>query len=211
MHQREDDNIFSEIPLLAYREIEDSHTAFVMLGGGKKYKEQAEKLGIKNIFFIEGTGDSEVIFSFLRTLNVFTHGRKDGEINSQAIAEALYFGLPVVSHISEINNGHVECIGDSGKVVGSVVEYKEEMLKTMKDKNYYKFRSDNAKENFKNNYELNVQINKLIEIYEDVYVNPFPNKVSRFLKSLHYTQNIRVVAVFFYLKFKSLFHYVKKF
>lgn len=204
MHQRKDNSIFSPIPLEAYKMIEDDTTVFILLGGGDRYKKQAEELSIKNIFFIEQSGDSEVIHKFLRTLDVFTHGRKDGEVNSQAMAEAMYFRLPIVSHISSINNGHVECVRDAGVVVTTVNEYAKEMRKLSTNKEYYNYRSKNSKKNFKENYELNGQIKNMATIYEEVYNNPFPNKIYRILMSLHYTQNLRLLAVYLYLKFKNL-------
>lgn len=204
MHQRVSDDIFSDVVLEAYSKIETQNTYFILMGGSNKYKLQAKDLKIKNILFLDSTGDLKVIFKFLRTLDVYSHGRKDGEVNSQAIAEALYTGLPIVSHKSKINNGHIECIGNAGKVVNNVFEYGEEMKKLISDRDYFLYRSNWALKVFGENYELNGQINKYIKLYQDVYTNPFPNKISRLLSSLNYTQNIRVVFVFIYLKLRFL-------
>ncbi|MDQ5962368.1 MAG: hypothetical protein QG653_175 [Patescibacteria group bacterium] len=205
MHQRSNNDIFSDIPLAAYKQIENENTMFILLGGGNLYKDQAKKLSIKNILFLESTGDSEKVFSFLKTLNVYSHGRADGEINSQAIAEALFFGLPVVSHYSKQNNGHVEGIGDAGRVVSGIEEYAKELSRLMRNAEYYKLKSNNAIRNFNENYELSRQIEKYTQMYRDVVANPYPNKIPRLLSSLHYTQNLRVLAVFVYLKFKYYF------
>ena len=204
MHQRPDNNIFSPIPLLAYSKVQNQNTKFLILGGGSKYKEQADELGLSSVVFLDATGDSETIFSFLRTLSVYAHGRMDGEINSQAIAEAMYIGLPVVSHVSVVNNGHVEGIGDAGVVVDSVSSYQEEMQKLIDDKEYFNFRRENSFKRFSDHYELSGQIKKYAEVYEEVMIDPFPNKIRRFLVSLHYTQNIRLFAVYAYLKYVYL-------
>lgn len=205
MHQRPSNDIFSAIPLVAYKQAENENTIFVLLGGGSRYKEQAKELGIKNIIFLEPAGDISKIFSFLKTLDVYAHGRADGEVNSQAIAEAFYFGLPIVSHFSKINNGHVEEIGEAGKVVHNASEYAQELTRLMTDTVYYREKSNKALQNFADNYELRNQISKYAELYRNVAENPFPNKVRRFLSSLHYTQNIRVLAVFVYLKLRHYF------
>ncbi len=205
-HQRSDNNIFSPIPLLAYKQIENENTAFVLLGGGDTYKKQAKDLNIKNINFLPATGDQEAICVFLNTLNVFAHGRKDGEVNSQAMAEAMYFGLPIVSHLSEYNNGHVECIGDAGAVLKTVSEYAQELLKLQNNNEYYSFRSRNSKKRFLEKYELGGQIKNITGIYRDVYNNPFPHKFFRILSKLHYTQNIRILCVKMYLFFKYYLH-----
>ncbi len=204
MHQRTSNDIFSPFPLLAYSQMETQATAFVLMGGGDKYKKQAEELGIKNIHFLEATGDVSKVFSFLRTLDVYAHGRKDGEVNSQAMAEAMYVGLPIVSHVSKINNGHIECIKDAGKVVETVSEYQEELARLRDEGEYYAFRREKALERFRENYEVHGQIKRYIDIYEDVYKNPFPKPIRRFLISLHYTQNVRVLLVWVSLKFRKM-------
>jgi glycosyltransferase involved in cell wall biosynthesis len=212
MHQRADNAISSLFPLAAYKKIEDENTAFVMLGGGDKYKQQASELGLKNIHFIQPNVSQETVYKFLNTLNVFAHGRKDGEINSMAMAEALYFGLPIVSHPSEINNGHIECIANAGRVVMTVDEYAAELRHLRDDKNYYAQKSAAAKSRFAENYEPNGQINRIINIYEDVIKNPFPDKFRRRLYALHYTQNIRIwlAKLYLILKYRLGFKNLKK-
>lgn len=203
LHQRASDSIFSEIPLNAYKEIENEKTAFLMLGGSEKYQQQAKDLGIKNITFIPFSSDPETIFSFLRTLDVYCHGRKDGEINSQAIAEALSQGLPVISHRSVFNNGQIEGIGDAGRVVDGIRDYAQEMQRLMDDKNYFLDKKERARKRFLEVYSLEKQMEKYSQLYYDVIKNPFPNKARRVLYSLHYTQNIRIAMIWFYLKIKK--------
>lgn len=183
-HQRADDEIFSEIPLEAYKKIETDDTAFVLLNGSKKYLEQAKLLNLKNFVHIPFLKKQNDIYKFLRTLNVYAHGRKDGEVNSQAMAEAMFFGLPIVSHLTKINNGHVECIGNAGKVVNTIEEYAKELKLLKDDKNYYTFRSDEAKKRFKEKYELKNQMIKIENIYLDVIKNPFPYPMRRKIFSL---------------------------
>jgi glycosyltransferase involved in cell wall biosynthesis len=130
---------------------------------------------------------------FLRTLNVFAHGRADGEVNSQAMAEAMSFGKPIVSHLSRYDNGHVECIGNAGLVVGvdDVAAYASEMHRLMQDKKYLQEKQRAAFANFKENYELDGQMQRFIAIYESVLTNPFPSPMWRVLTSLHWKQNVR--------------------
>ncbi len=204
MHQRVDNSTFSPIQLEAYKKVESDDTAFIMLGGSELYQKQAKDLGIKNIHFLSATGDSNVIFKFLNTLDVYAHGRRDGEVNSQAMAESMYFGVPIVSHFSEVNNGHVECIGAAGKVCSTVEEYADELTKLKNDAAYYDTKSKAALKRFADGYELNGQMKNFAQIYRDVYKDPFPNPFKRFISTLHYTQNIRVLLVWIYLKLKVL-------
>ena len=178
-HQRNDDWIYSPIQLEAYKKMENDDTVFLMLNGSDLYKKQAKDLDIKNIIFLPFAETQDDIYSFVNTLDVFAHGRKDGELNSAAMAEAMYFGKPIVSHTSDYSNGHIENIKDAGKVLNNTEEYAEELKKLKGDKEYYDFRSTKAKERFKENYELHGQVKKIINLYEEVLKNPFPNKYRR--------------------------------
>jgi glycosyltransferase involved in cell wall biosynthesis len=205
-HQRNADGIFSPIPLQAYKQIESADTHFMLMGGSTLYRDQAKTLGIKNITFIDHSAEQKQIYSFLKTLDVYAHGRKDGEVNSTAMAEAMYFGLPIVSHTSQYNNGHIECIGEAGMVVPEedVDAYAAEMGKLKDDSKYYAYRSKAAKERFQENYELNGQMKRIEAIYDDVIRNPFPYPLRRFIYSLHWTQNIRIWLKYGYLKIKFM-------
>lgn len=202
MHQRVSDDIFSPIPLLAYKKIESAQTAFVLMGGSQKYREQAEILGLKNIHIIPPSGNTTAIERFLKTLNVFAHGRLDGEVNSQAIAEALFFGLPIVSHTSAINNGHIEGIADAGRVLPreDATEYAMELEKLHKNHSYYRMRSIAARERFLEHYDLSHQIGIFEDLYREVVRNPFPHPIRRLLFGMHWTQNLRIWVKWLYLK-----------
>jgi glycosyltransferase involved in cell wall biosynthesis len=178
-HQRDSDEIFSNIPLDAYKNIESEKTFFLIMGGSKLYSEQAEKLKLKNFKQLSHSAKPQDIYDFLQTLNVYAHGRKDGELNSTAMAEAMYFGLPIVSHSSSYANGHIECIGEGGRVLDKTEDYATELKKLMENREYYKFRSSEAKKRFGEMYELKNQISKIVDIYKDVIQNPFPNKFRR--------------------------------
>jgi glycosyltransferase involved in cell wall biosynthesis len=181
-HQRNSDEIFSNIPLSAYKEIESEDTHFIILGGSNLYQKQAQDLNIKNITFLPHTGDKNKIYSFLKTLDVYAHGRKDGEINSTAMAEAMFFGKPIISHTSKIHNGHIECVGDAGLVVNNVSEFVEG-LKMFLNRDLINKKSELAKLQFKKLYEANGQMENIIEIYKEAISNPYPNKIVRFISS----------------------------
>jgi len=201
-HQRDAESIFSPLPLEAYKLVENESNHFILMGGSGFYRKQAKELGIKNISFVDHNADSNVIYSFLKTLDVYAHGRKDGEVNSTAMAEAMYFGLPIVSHTSKVNNGHIECIGDAGKVVITVEEYANELKRLQSDKQYLATKQEVAKKRFQENYELSGQMKIIENIYKSVIKDPFPFPWRRRLYALHWTQNIRIWMKWVYLKSK---------
>ena len=166
MHQRDSDGIFSNIPLDAYKKIENDSTHFIMLGGSDRYKKQAEELGIKNINFLPTVSELEPIHKFLNTLKVYAHGRADGEQCSCAIIEALAHNLPVISHTAP-SMGHLEQIGDAGQVVSNPIEYSQVMTKMIENKEYYKECSANAKKRYETIYGLDAIISQYATIYEE--------------------------------------------
>ena len=167
MHQRDDDGIFSSIPLAAYKTIESDKTHFIMLGGSERYKKQAEELGIKNIDFLPTVSELEPIHKFLNTLDVYAHGRADGEQCSCAIIEAMSHGLPMISHVAP-SMGQVEQIADAGKVVSDYTEYAEVMAQMYSDEDYYTRCSENSKSRYDNVYCLDKVMSQYIGIYEGI-------------------------------------------
>lgn len=125
-HQRPSDDIFSSIPLKVLRNIQNKlihrKLKFMILGGSDLYKKQVTKLGLTNVQFIKPTSDWSKICEFLSRLDIYCHGRKDGECHGTAIQEAMLHGLPVVSHTAPMN-GHIEIIADCGKVCRNAKEY----------------------------------------------------------------------------------------
>ncbi len=168
-HQRVSDEIFSEIPLLAFAGLPKEKVCFQIMGGSNLYRKQANDLGLSNVQFIDFSSNQAEIERFLNGLDVYAHGRKDGEINSTAIAEALRHGKPIISHRSKVNNGHVECIGNAGKVVDSVLEYTREMKRYVENPEIFPDSAMTSLEQFKNRYELSEQIRKISNLYKQVH------------------------------------------
>ena len=168
MHQRDDKNIFSPIPLEAYDEIEaDGTTAFLMLGGSSNYRKQAKDLGLKNIHFLDTTSDVNLIHKFLNTLDVYAHGRSDGEQCSSSIIEGLSHSLPIISH-SAPSMGQVAQIGDAGKVVNDYREYADVMGDLLCDDKYYEQCAMNAADQYNKIYNIDSIIEKFIDLYKTV-------------------------------------------
>ena len=167
MHQRNDKNIFSPIPLEAYDEIESDETAFLILGGSSNYRKQAKDLGLKNVHFLDTTSDVDLIHKFLNTLDVYSHGRSDGEQCSSSIIEGLSHSLPIISH-SAPSMGQVAQIGDAGKVVNDYLEYANVMRDLLCDDKYYEQCAENASKRYNTIYNVDSIIEKFIELYKTV-------------------------------------------
>ena len=167
MHQRDDIHIFSPIPLEAYDEIQSDDTAFLILGGSSNHRKQAKDYQLKNVKFLDTASDIALIHKFLNTLNVYAHGRSDGEQCSSSIIEGLSHSLPTISH-SAPSMGQVEQIGDAGKVVDGYEEYSEVMKKMMNNKNYYVECKLNAEKRYREIYDVPSIISRFVELYKEV-------------------------------------------
>lgn len=173
-HQRNDPNIFSEIPLLAYKQVETEgilNTWFIQMGGSDKYSKQARELKLKRFIQINHSGDEKLIFRFLKTLDMFTHGRSDGETYGVAIAEALYCSLPIVSHVAPCM-GHAETIGNAGKICNNVQEYTEEMksfIHRSLNREYYGYMDKIcAFEQYNKYASVEANMQKIMRIYDEI-------------------------------------------
>jgi len=167
MHQRNDIHIFSSIPLEAYEEIQSDNTAFLILGGSSNYRKQAKDYRLKNVKFLDTTSDIGKIHKFLNTLDVYAHGRSDGEQCSSSIIEGMSHSLPMISHIAP-SMGQREQIGNAGKVVDGYEDYANEMKKLMSDVDYYTQCKNNSGKRYKEIYNVPSIINRFVKLYKEV-------------------------------------------
>jgi hypothetical protein len=165
-HQRADDNIFSPVQLEAYSRIEDEFdTMMLVLNGSKLYKEQADKLCIKHIKFIDYV---EEVSPFLNTLDIYTHGRKDGETYGMVLAEAMLHGLPVMSHLTPYYNAMRSVIKDGGVVVNNINQYSTILGMLLENPSLRNEYGRRARFIAEENYTYKVVIPKIEEVWRKV-------------------------------------------
>ena len=168
-HQAARKGLHSPIPLAAYSKIESDENYFVLLGGGEEWQAQAEELGIKNFLQLPLVSSSEEINSLLSCLDVYTHGRMDGEVSSTAILEAMANGLPVVTHRSIYNNGHLVQLDGCKCVVGDDPEqYAAGMKHFEKNKAEREESGKLTREKYENEFSYEVCRGLLIDFVNDV-------------------------------------------
>ena len=110
-------------------------------------------------------------------------------MNSTAIAEALYFSKPVITHYSTEFNGQAEVIQGNGFIVNNADEYAEKMKKLESEKEFYEECSMASKKIFMKKYDVNSQLENIIHIYDGVLQKPYPHKIHRYISK--YTGFIR--------------------
>tara|TARA_R110002074_G_scaffold401735_1_gene601106 strand:- start:6293 stop:7324 length:1032 start_codon:yes stop_codon:yes gene_type:complete len=95
---RGDPEIYCDINLIAYKNIEDENTVFLYLNPSHKAIEDSKKLNIKNIIFIKPTICSEQLDKLYNTFDVHAHSNVIGETFGNSVAESFIRGIPTISH-----------------------------------------------------------------------------------------------------------------
>ncbi|HBF34969.1 TPA: hypothetical protein DDW35_10455, partial [Candidatus Sumerlaeota bacterium] len=127
-HQRNTEEIFSPIPLEAFAQNFTADRHFVIMGGAQKYREQVQQLNLRNVHFVDHAGDASKISEFLNTLDIFAHGRRDGETFGTVFAEAMIHGKPCLSHYSDIGaNAQPETMGPAGLFALDAADYAKKL------------------------------------------------------------------------------------
>jgi glycosyltransferase involved in cell wall biosynthesis len=119
------------------------------------------------VIFVEPTNDDDFIHKFHNTLDIFAHYRIDGECHSTAIAQAMSYGLPIISHHAGWN-GQVETIQEGGFVCHNSETYAEKILELFQNKDLYNYVSNKSFERFKS-FSYEETIPKFEKVYLDLY------------------------------------------
>ena len=168
-HQAPRDEIYSDLPLRAFSSVYLPNRHFIILSGSQKYRQQAREMGLKNVHFVDFDSEPDCLSMFLNTLDVFAHGRKDGETFGTVFAEAMIHGKPCLSHISaKGSNGHIETIGPAGYVCKNLDSYSRKLEDLYSSQ---KLRDKLGKDAFEHSslyYSYESAVNELINVYESV-------------------------------------------
>lgn len=171
-HQRADNLIASPVPLEAFGDIqkqfpeEASKWHFVVKNGAPWYREQAEQLDLKNVHFLPATSDYLGVSKFLNTIDVFAHGRKDGETFGAVFVEAMIHGKPCLSHYSKGGaNASPETMGPAGLLAMNKEEYASLLYKLLSDANFRQTLASKAKPHAEEYFSINKCIEQVLDIY----------------------------------------------
>jgi FkbM family methyltransferase len=169
-HQRVDDGIFSPFPLEAFAKVSTPDQHFMVMGGSQLYQEQAANLGLTNVHFLSQTGNADRISAFLNSLDVFVHGRRDGETFGTALAEAMIHGVPCLSHPSLVgtNNAQTETIGPGGLFANGRDEYAAMLQTLFQDETLRKKLATKAKDHAAQYYSLTACVREVADTYRQL-------------------------------------------
>lgn len=117
---------FTSISLIAFSQLQKqlNNIYYLIIGGCDFTKNFVFENKIKNVHFIDVTNDDEFLDKFNRNIDIFSHYRSDGETFGVAIATAMSYAVPVLTHVGGYNN---QCltIKQGGIVANNQQEYFE--------------------------------------------------------------------------------------
>lgn len=140
---------------------------YVVIGGCEEAKSFVEKNGMTDdVIFLDCTNDDKFIERFHKTIDVFAHYRSDGEICSTAIAQAMMYGKPVITHFAG-RNGQQEWLGNGGICVNDPQEYLNAMVGLTQASIYQQI--SNAARDFAHfHFSQETISEKVVEFYKNV-------------------------------------------
>jgi glycosyltransferase involved in cell wall biosynthesis len=173
-HQRASDEIFSPVPLAAFRSVQRKDRWFALMGGSALYRRQAADLGLSNVAFLDHEGGAERISRFLNTLDVFAHGRSDGETFGTVFAEAMMHGRPCLSHRSPIANAQPETMGPAGLFASDEPDYTGKLDALLGDPGLRARLGAKARPHAERYYSLGSCVDALEDVYDGLTDRPRP-------------------------------------
>lgn len=173
--QRRDNLIASPMPLEAFAELqrkypeESRHWHFIIKNGGDFYREQAKELGLKNVHFLGQTPDSSSVSKFFNTLDIFAHGRKDGETFGAIFVEAMMHGKPCMSHYAPLGaNAQPETMGPAGLFAMDTEEYVRLLGRFFIDRTFREHLAAKAKPHAQKYYSIEKCVAEVMDVYEQI-------------------------------------------
>ncbi|MBN1848826.1 MAG: glycosyltransferase [Deltaproteobacteria bacterium] len=159
---------FTPIALEAFSHLVRRHKDlfYIIIGPCEKTRAFIEERKIPNVRLIAPTMNDAFIDAFHRTIDVMLHYRSDGEVHSTAIAQAMMFGIPVISHVSNQYNGQIETIGNGGGVARDLNEYIQMTEQLIKNPGLRSQLSETARKTALEKYEQK----KVVQMIQDRYI-----------------------------------------
>lgn len=138
---------------------------YIIIGPCNRTKAFIEARKIPNIILIEPTSDDGFIERFHRTIDIMLHYRSDGEVHSTALAQAMMYSIPAISHTTSQHNGQIETIGEAGGVARDLNEYISLAEELVRNSEWRRTLSETARKIALERYEQN----KIVKTIQDKY------------------------------------------
>lgn len=107
---------FDPIALKAFARIKDDYPNlyYLVVNGCDAWRNTADELGLQDrVIFLPKIISDQELSRFYAGIDIYAHARVDGECQPCNLNEAMYHGVPIVSHVADTYQGHVDQILDS--------------------------------------------------------------------------------------------------
>lgn len=107
---------FDPIALNAFQIVVARHpnAYYAVVNPCNRWREVVERQNIKNVVFLPKIVNDVELSMFYGGIDIYAHARVDGECQPCNLNEAMYHGVPVVTHVADTYQGHVEQVNESG-------------------------------------------------------------------------------------------------
>jgi glycosyltransferase involved in cell wall biosynthesis len=165
---------FCDISLKAFKIIIDAHpdVYYLVVNPCENWRKVANRLKLNRVIFLPPIINDEQLSMFYAGIDILAHARSDGECQSMTLNEAMYHGVPIVTHVADTYQGHVDQINDSraGLVAGhrNDKEYADHLLTLINNEELRLSMGENGRQWAAKNVDVKVITKKLIDIYDEI-------------------------------------------
>lgn len=101
---------FTPIALRALSVVQRTHphVHYLVVNGCDAWRDGVKKYRLNNVHFVDPIISDRELSRFYAALDIYAHARCDGECQPCNLNEAMYHGLPVVTHMGHTYQGQVE-------------------------------------------------------------------------------------------------------
>lgn len=168
---RPDGNIYTDVNLRAYKQVETEDTCLLYVAPNPLAKQLSKDLDIQNIIFLNATSDEVRVSAIYNTFDVLCHSNSLGETFGNTIAEAMINRKPVVSHVGNgsWSQAQVELLGERKDLYvpsKDITTYANIMRKLKDDKEYYKEASEYLYTRANSIYNYKVVAKQYLKLYK---------------------------------------------
>ena len=119
---RASDSIFDPIGIRAFKRLvaEDPTVHYLIMSPPPCLESIVKQESIANVHFLPPTSNESEVWAFHNAIDALAHFRKDGETFGLNIAEAMLCGKPILTHISKVDNAHLEYLEPAFSLVAPI-------------------------------------------------------------------------------------------
>ncbi len=165
---------FDPIALKAFKRIQDNHphVYYLVVNPCVGWRKLVKKLRIKRVVFLPPIISDTELSKFYACLDVYAHARVDGECQPCNLNEAMYHGVPIITHTADTYQGQVDQINgsDAGFVAGhrNDAEYARHLEQLIVDKELRDNMGACGVRWAKENVDATLVTKKLVDIYANL-------------------------------------------